>query len=296
MKTWKNITLELPNLDLQLASDILFSLEILSITILDKQNESDSEWFDDPNNPLLLTGNTHKLVLLIHSRQDVNRLISDIMTILNLKESPSYHEEIFEDIDWVTHTQSQFKEIIISNSLRIVPPWKTNSAFTGHTIIIQPGSGFGTGSHPTTQLCLKWLENNLKGKESILDYGCGWGILSIGAMKIGANFAEGVELDPLAIQNAKQNNELNNLSIPFHHPDTFKAKEKYDIVIANILANILMRLSPIIGPLFEQNLVLSGILESQAKHVIQNYSQWGDLSVQDEMDGWVLLSNTSYIS
>jgi len=291
MKTWKNITLDLPKMDLNLVSDILSILDVLSFTILDKQNESDSNWFDDPNHKMTITGNTHNLVLLIHANHDVNQLLLEIQSLLILPFPPSYKEEIFEDKDWVTFTQSQFKEIRISDSLRIVPPWESETPFSGKSILIQPGSGFGTGSHPTTQLCLQWLEKNLKGHESMLDYGCGSGILSIGAKWIGVSFVEGVELDPLAIKNANQNNELNGFNIPFHHPDSFNPKESYTVVVANILAVILIRLTPVLGPLIGETFVLSGILEEQAEKVIQCYSKWIHLSIIDTKDGWVLLSN-----
>jgi ribosomal protein L11 methyltransferase len=257
--------------------------------IKDKLKDSDSNWVDDPDNPNPLSGDTHLIVLMIQENQDVDQLIYEIQMIMNLDNAPDYVEEIFEDKDWVTYTQSQFKEIFISDSLRIVPPWESNSEFSGQSIFIQPGSGFGTGSHPTTQLCLRWLENNLKENNTVLDYGCGSGVLSIASKILGAGFVEGVEIDSKAILNAEQNNELNNLLIPYHHPDIFESNEKYDIVIANILATILIRLAPTLGPFIGHKLVLSGILENQAKDVIQSYSEWGSLSVQDEMDGWVLL-------
>ena len=259
--------------------------------IKDKLKEPYSNWVDDPDNPNPLSGDTHVIVLMIQENQDVDQLIYEIQMIMNLDNAPDYVEEIFEDKDWVTYTQSQFKEIFISDSLRIVPPWESNSEFSGQSIIIQPGSGFGTGTHPTTQLCLRWLENNLKVNNTVLDYGCGSGILSIAAKILGAGFVEGVEIDSNAILNAEQNNELNNLMIPYHHPDSFESNEKYDIVIANILADILIRLAPTLGPFIGNKLVLSGILENQAKDVIQSYSKWVGLSVQDKMDGWVLLLN-----
>jgi ribosomal protein L11 methyltransferase len=257
--------------------------------IKDKLKEPDSNWVDDPDNPNSLSGDTHLIVLMIQENQDVDQLIYEIQIIMNLDNAPDYVEEIFEDKDWVTYTQSQFKEILISDSLRIVPPWESNSEFSGQSIIIQPGSGFGTGTHPTTQLCLRWLENNLKANNTVLDYGCGSGVLSIAAKILGAGFVEGVEIDSKAILNAEQNNELNNLMIPYHHPDSFESNEKYDIVIANILTAILIRLAPTLGPFIGHKLVLSGILENQAKDIIQSYSEWVSLSVQDEMDGWVLL-------
>jgi ribosomal protein L11 methyltransferase len=290
MKTWKNITLDFPGMDLRHVSDLLSILEVVSVTIKDKQKESDSNWVDDPDNPNPLSGDTHVIVLMIQGNQDVDLLIYEIQMIMNLDNAPDYVEEIFKDKDWVTYTQSQFKEIFISDSLRIVPPWESNSEFSGQSIIIQPGSGFGTGTHPTTQLCLRWLENNLKVNNTVLDYGCGSGVLSIGAKILGASFVEGVEIDSKAILNAEQNNELNNSMISYHHPDSFESNNKYDIVIANILAAILIRLAPTLGPFIGHKLILSGILENQAKDVIQSYSEWVSLSVQNEMDGWVLLA------
>ena len=289
MKMWKNITLDFPGTDLRYISDLISTLDVASIMIKDKLKEPYSNWVDDPDNPNPLSGDTHVIVLMIQENQDVDQLIYEIQMIMNLDNAPDYVEEIFEDKDWVTYTQSQFKEIFISDSFRIVPPWESNSEFSGQSIIIQPGSGFGTGTHPTTQLCLRWLENNLKENNTVLDYGCGSGVLSIAAKILGAGFVEGVEIDSNAILNAEQNNELNNLMIPYHHPDSFESNEKYDIVIANILATILIRLAPTLGPFIRHKLVLSGILDNQAQDVIQSYSEWVGLSVQDEMDGWVLL-------
>lgn len=290
MKMWKNITIDFPGADLRYVSDLFLTLDVVSIMIKDKLKEPDSSWVDDPENPNPLSGDTHVIVLMIHQNQDVDQLMYEIQIIMNLDNAPDYVEEIFEDKDWVTYTQSQFKEIFISDSLRIVPPWESNSEFSGQSIIIQPGSGFGTGTHPTTQLCLRWLENNLKENNTVLDYGCGSGVLSIGAKILGASFVEGVEIDSKAILNAEQNNELNNLMIPFHHSDSFESNEKYDIVIANILADILIRLAPTLGQFIGDKLVLSGILENQAKDVILSYSERVSLSVQNEMDGWVLLA------
>ena len=290
MKMWKNITIDFPGADLRYVSDLFLTLDVVSIMIKDKLKEPDSSWVDDPQNPNPLSGDTHVIVLMIHENQDVDQLMYEIQIIMNLDNAPDYVEEIFEDKDWVTYTQSQFKEIFISDSLRIVPPWESNSEFSGQSIIIQPGSGFGTGTHPTTQLCLRWLENNLKENNTVLDYGCGSGVLSIGAKILGASFVEGVEIDSKAILNAEQNNELNSLMIPYHHSDSFESNENYDIVIANILADILIRLAPTLGQFIGDKLVLSGILENQAKDVIQSYSERVGLSVQNEMDGWVLLA------
>ena len=292
MKVWKNITLNLPGHDLSLVSEQLSDLDIASITIKDKRNEIESDWFEDPENPTTLNGDTHDIVLLIHGDTNVNDLLSKIQLKLNLDYSPDYTEEIFEDKDWATYTQSQFSAIQISESLRIVSPWETDSPFDGESIIIQPGSGFGTGTHPTTQLCLKWLESNVKGGESVMDYGCGSGILSIAATKLGAGNVKGIEIDPQAIHNANRNNELNQTTIPFIHADNYKPKEKYQIVIANILLSVLIRLASKLSDITGKKLVLSGILENQTSEIQEAFDPWIQLKLKDEMDGWVLLEGS----
>lgn len=292
MTTWKNITLHLPGLDLNTVSDQLSELNIDSITIIDKRKETQSNWFDDPNNPTNLSGDNFDLVLLVSSHTDVNQILEQIRIKLKMEQFPKYKEEIFEDKDWVEFTQSKFNEIVVTDSLRIVPPWESDSPFQGQSIIIQPGSGFGTGTHPTTQLCLKWLQNNIRTNHKVLDYGCGSGILSIGSKLFGAQFVEGVEIEHLAIQNAQINNTLNNMSIPFHHVDSFMSNKKYDIVVANILSSVLIQLSSVFEKYTDKTLILSGILENQVDDVKNAYKNWISLSVIEKSDGWVLLNGT----
>ena len=290
MKAWKNITLNFPGLKLDGIVDQLSYLDVLSVTVKDKRALEKSDWFDDPHTPLPLHGDTHLIILLMEASRSTHQLLKKICLILDLDQTPAYSEDVFEDRNWVTHTQAQFKEIQVSKTLRILPPWESKTEFVGKTLIIEPGSGFGTGSHPTTQLCLRWLEKNVNKNDSVLDYGCGSGILSIGAKLLGADHVEGVEIDQLAINNANQNNELNGTAIPFHHADTFKSNRKYDVVVANILSSILIRLTPTIGPLIGHKLVLSGILKNQSKDVIHAYLDWIKLSIVEDLDGWVLIA------
>jgi len=215
MKAWKNITLNFPGLKLEGIVEQLSYLNVLSVTVKDKPALEKSDWFDDPHTPLSIHGDAHVIILLMEASRSTNQLLEEICLILDLDQTPAYSEDVFEDRNWVTHTQAQFKEIQVSKTLRILPPWESKTEFVGKTLIIEPGSGFGTGSHPTTQLCLRWLEKNLNKNDSVLDYGCGSGILSIGAKLLGADHVEGVEIDQLAINNANQNNELNGTAIPF---------------------------------------------------------------------------------
>ena len=160
MKYWKNITIDLPKMNLENAMDKLLEMNIVSVTILDKREVKDSDWFHDHTKPLAFSHKTHQISILIDDEYETIKLIDNIKIKLDLKESPYFVEKRFKDQDWNTYTQSQFDEIIISKSLRIIPPWVNKQGFEGNTIIIQPGSGFGTGTHPTTQLCLKWLQND----------------------------------------------------------------------------------------------------------------------------------------
>ena len=289
MKDWKNITLKLPDLDLNKASDAISCLNILSVTIKDKRNKKDSDWFDDVNQPASIQSETHQIIVLVESNRDTKALINQISSILGLNKIPPYSEEIFDDQDWGTFTQNQFKEIKISDTFRILPPWEPRTKFKGKTLIIDPGTGFGTGSHPTTRLCLRWLEKNLKNNESLLDFGSGSGVLSIAAKIFGSYHVEGVEIDSMAIDNAKHNTTLNNYKIVFHEPASFQPNKKYDIVIANILSVTLAKLSQTFQKLTKRKIILSGILNSQTGSVINAYKPWVDLIEIEKSEEWVLL-------
>ena len=289
MSHWKNISLILDNYDLSKAFQILSYLNVISITIQDKRNLNESDWFDDPENPSKISSETHKIILLVDVEVSTNILISEVKSILRLMHEPSYREEIFEDQDWVTYTQSMFKEIRISNSLRIIPSWIKDENYHGNTIKIEPGGGFGTGSHPTTKLCLKWIDKKLKRNINVLDYGSGSGILSIAANKIFNCKVTGVEIDPIAIKNASYNNFLNKVDIKYLLPKNFNPQNKYDIVISNILASTLISLSKDFQNFTKSEILLSGILINQVDSIIDMYKEWINLKLIDEMEGWCLL-------
>tara|TARA_B100000405_G_scaffold262908_1_gene198998 strand:- start:163 stop:1044 length:882 start_codon:yes stop_codon:yes gene_type:complete len=290
VKYWKNITIDLPEMNLNDAMDKLLEMNIVSVTILDKREVKDSDWFHDHTKPLAFSHKTHQISILIDDKYETIKLIDNIKIKLDLKESPYFVEKRFKDQDWNTYTQSQFNEIIVSKSLRIIPPWLNKQGFEGNTIIIQPGSGFGTGTHPTTRLCLKWLERNDISSDSLLDFGSGSGVLAITARKLGASFVEGIEIDAKAIDNANHNAMLNGVDIRFHKTEESLKDHSYDNVVVNILSDTIINISPKLKKLTRKRLALSGILIDQVERVINTYSDWICLKVSEEIDDWVLLN------
>ena len=291
MPAWKNITLSLIDKDLKIVSDLLSSIKrILSITIIDRLPENQSQWFDQPDKKPILSGKTHLIQLLVSAPTESTQLLKDISTLIEDTSIDVISEEIFEDRDWIQHSKKQFTEIIISNRLRIIPPWIVDKGFSGETIIIEPGSGFGIGSHPTTQLCIRWIENHISINNKILDYGCGSGILSIISKKLGAKKVIGIDNDSQALRNAERNKKLNSMEIDFFHIDNYQGLLKYDIVIANILLNTIIGLKKTLISSLNPNgtLLLTGILKDQAIELISSFSPEINLSVIQEQEGWLL--------
>jgi ribosomal protein L11 methyltransferase len=210
---------------------------------------------------------------------------------------PAPQEKIVEEQDWVRLTQSQFAPIQIGERIWVVPSWHEAPADPNAICLaVDPGLAFGTGSHPTTHLCLLWLEKNIQlANQSLLDYGCGSGILAIAAAKLGCSPVVGTDIDPQAMVAARSNAEINNTVIRFVLPNEnaleLAAGAKYDIVMANILANPLQVLAPALVNKMRPGgkIVLSGVLARQAEEVIATYSQWLSLSVWKESEGWVCL-------
>ena len=289
MKYWKNITIDIPKIDLDIATNKLLDLKVLSVSIIDKRKPNESDWFHKATEPISFNSKTHQISLLIDGGQNSKELIKSITNILELDEDPNYLEQVIKDRDWVEHTHQQFNEVLVSDSLRIIPPWSTKSDFDGHTVIIEPGGGFGVGTHPTTQLCLRWMESNLVSGDSFLDFGSGSGILSIFAKKLGSSLIEGIEIDQKAIDNAKNNMKLNKVKISFYTSEDEVMHESFDNVIANILSETLIEISPKLKLFTKKRLALSGILIEQVERVSEVFSEWIELRIHAEQDGWTIL-------
>ena len=204
---------------------------------------------------------------------------------------PAHELRSVADGDWVAKSREQFGPVRISAHLWIVPTWRAPPEPEAINLVLDPGLAFGTGSHPSTRLCLQWLERSITGGETVLDYGCGSGILAIAALKFGARRAVGVDIDPDAVAAARANAGRNGVAGEFLEggsPLTFIA----DVVIANILANPLMVLAPVLVSRCRQGgrIALSGILSDQAGEVAKCYSPWIALAPPAEAEGWVCLS------
>jgi len=196
-------------------------------------------------------------------------------------------------------TQSQFEPIQINPRLWIVPSWHAAPDPTAINLLLDPGMAFGTGSHPTTRLCLEWLCANLQGGETLLDYGCGSGILAIAAARLGASRVLGVDIDESALQVARDNAAANQVTLELRHSSA-RLELTFDRVVANILTNPLCLLAPLLvsrvasgGPESKSQgrLALSGILESQADEVIAAYAPFMTLRRAAALEGWVLLES-----
>ena len=288
--------------------DALIDLGALSVTVEDDAagGYDENPLYGEPGlSPEVQAWERSSVTALFNPEIDDSGSADFVSQLLASLKEAGFHlsapeEKIVEEQDWVRLTQSQFAPIQIGERIWVVPSWHEAPADPNAICLaVDPGLAFGTGSHPTTHLCLLWLEQhrNLQ-NQSLLDYGCGSGILAIAAAKLGAKPVVGTDIDPQAMVAAGSNAEINNTVIRFVLPNEdapeLAAETKYDIVMANILANPLQVLAPALVNKMRPGgqIVLSGVLARQAEEVIATYSQWLTLSIWKENEGWVCLHGT----
>jgi ribosomal protein L11 methyltransferase len=276
--------------------DALMELGALSISVSDAAADTDSEkpLYGEPGiTPDRQAWEQSQVIALFDEQGLGAAKISLALTEAGFQiNTPS--ERSVEEQDWVRLTQSQFEPIQVGQRLWVVPSWHdAPNDPNAVCLAVDPGLAFGTGSHPTTKLCMQWLEEHpdLVSK-TLLDYGCGSGILAIAAKRLGCGDALGVDIDPQAVISAKDNAKRNEVSVDFRLPEEDSTHSQHDVVVANILANPLQVLAPALCQRIAPNglIVLSGILERQAQEVIDTYQPWIQLHVWREYDGWVCLT------
>ena len=273
-------------------ADALMEHGALSAAIEDAYagTENEQAIFGEPGMPAEQIWQQSKVIALFGEHDEAAAIVKAAAQESGLKDL-SYDSETLEDQDWVRLTQSQFDPIQISERLWITPSWHKAPAGNAVNLQLDPGLAFGTGSHPTTRLCLKWLDTQLKGGESVLDYGCGSGILTIAALKLGAGSAVGVDIDEQAIRASNDNATQNDVQAHFYLPDGLP-QGQFDVVVANILANPLRMLGEMLAARTKQGgrIVLSGLLAEQSEELGEIYSQWFDIESAETEEGWARLS------
>lgn len=273
--------------------DALLEVGALSASIEDADAGTPDEkpQFGEPGSVNSPGWDRSRVVALLEPDTDVAALLAAAGAQIGLTEVPAFTVEIIEEQNWVQLTQAQFDPIRVSERLWIVPSWHESPDPAAVNLILDPGMAFGTGSHPTTRLCLEWLECVVTDQASVLDYGCGSGILAIAAARLGAGRVAGVDIDPHAVLAARANAERNGVTALFAD-STAPVAGQYDLVVANILSNPLRVLAPAICAHVRSGgqLALSGILREQAEEIIDIYAQWLPMQVADTREDWVCLS------
>jgi len=299
--SWKTLIIKTDDVFAEPLSDALLEQGALSIEIHDAAAGTAEEQpiYGEPGEPVDQLWQKTVISALFEQDADVAAIIRVAAKMAGLPEMPGYRVETVEEQDWVRLTQSQFDPIQISQRLWIVPTWHQPPDTSAINLILDPGMAFGTGSHPTTKLCLAWLGKHLQPGETLLDYGCGSGILSIAALKLGASRVTGIDIDPQAIKASQANAVLNAcdseqcfFSTDIKSDKSVNSFDQADIVVANILSNPLIMLAPILANATRQGgqVVLSGILQEQIWEVTAIYQQWFDMKKTGEQEGWVLLT------
>ena len=276
-------------------SDALDALEALSVSVedADAQTAAEQALFGEPGMPPPKDGWQSSRILALFADEAAAREAAVLLAAQDFFEGCKVLGVVeVADQDWVRLTQSQFTPVEITPEFWIVPTWHEPPAQARQTIRLDPGLAFGTGTHPTTRMCLRWIARTAGPQPlgRVLDYGCGSGILAIGAAKFSASTIDAVDIDPAAVESTILNAQANHVDLQAGLPD--QAQGSYQTVLANILATPLKVLAPLLcGHVAAGgSLVLAGILERQAQELQEAYAPWVALSVADSEDGWILMT------
>ncbi|WP_374351325.1 50S ribosomal protein L11 methyltransferase [Limnohabitans sp.] len=282
-----------PEERVEILSDALDALDALSVSVedADAQTPAEQALFGEPGMPPPKDGWQRSRVVALFAQQTQADEASALLQAQDFFDGCKLlGVRRVEDQDWVRLTQSQFAPVEITSDFWIVPTWHEVPAQARQIIRLDPGLAFGTGTHPTTRMCLRWIARHDLSGQRVLDYGCGSGILAIGAAKYGAQRIDAVDIDEAAVTSTQLNAEANNVQLHAALPEL--AQGEYQTVLANILATPLKVLAPLLCAHVASGgqLVLAGILERQAQELQQAYAPWVALEVADAEDGWILMT------
>ena len=276
--------------------EALDAFDALSVSVEDADAQTDAEQalFGEPGMPPPKEGWQRSRVIALFPDEAQAKETASVLALQDFFEGCEVLGiATVPEQDWVRLTQSQFAPVEVTPEFWIVPTWHEPPEQAKQVIRLDPGLAFGTGTHPTTRMCLRWIatrgEGALAGKR-VLDYGCGSGILAIGAAKFGATDIDAVDIDEAAVSSTVLNAEANGVKLKAGLPDA--AKGEYDIVLANILATPLKLLAPLLRGHVKAggSLVMAGILERQADELKEAYAPYAALEVSDSEDGWILMT------
>jgi ribosomal protein L11 methyltransferase len=287
------LSLMCPEDRVEVLSDALDALDALSVSVEDADAQTDAEQalFGEPGMPPPKEGWQRSRMLALFATR---ALADEAVTLLQAQDFfEGCHIMAIDQVadqDWVRLTQSQFAPVEITPDFWIVPTWHEPPAAAVKLIRLDPGLAFGTGTHPTTRMCLRWIARQAQAPQRVLDYGCGSGILAIGAAKYGAAQIDAVDIDEAAVTATELNAEANAVRLNAGLPE--RAQGRYDVVLANILATPLKMLAPLLCAHVVPGgaLVLAGILERQADELKEAYAPYARLQVADAEDGWILMT------
>jgi ribosomal protein L11 methyltransferase len=274
-------------------SDALDALDALSVSVedADAQTPAEQALFGEPGMPPPKDGWQRSRMVALFAQEAAAKEAAVLLGAQEFFEDCQLLGiQTVEDQDWVRLTQSQFAPVEVTPDFWIVPTWHEPPEQARQIIRLDPGLAFGTGTHPTTRMCLRWIAQHGLHGQRVLDYGCGSGILAIGAAKYGAIDIDAVDIDEAAVTSTELNAQANVVQLQAGLPD--KAHGQYQTVLANILATPLKVLAPLLCSYVAPGgyLVLAGILERQAEELQAAYAPWVSLDVADSQEGWILMT------
>ena len=273
-------------------SDALIEAGAFSVDVSDPAAGTAAETpvYAEPDEPLGAMWPVARLAALFGAEIDAAAILRDCAVVIGA-DAPPHEVAAVAEQDWVRMTQAQFGPIRIGERFWIVPSWCAPPDPAALNLALDPGLAFGTGSHPTTRLCLEWLAAHVTPRVSVLDYGCGSGILAIAAARLGAGAVTGTDIDPQALVASAQNARANGANIVFVAPDALPG-ERFDILVANILTNPLRVLAPALAARVRDGgrIALAGLLDSQAALVANAYARWFTIAPWRTAEGWTLLA------